>query len=69
MLLVSGEVSSSCHPSLLAVVFHCLHLRSYITARHILPGPDLVKDFLAPGAAKGIYPKLVGPSVSGEGGD
>lgn len=69
MLLVSGEVSSSCHPSLLAVVVHSLHLRSYITAWCILPGPDLVKAFLAPGAAKGIYPNRVGPSVSGEGGE
>lgn len=60
MLLVSGEVSSSCHPSLLAVVVHSLHLRSYITAWCILPGPDLVKAFLAPGAAKGIYPNRVG---------
>lgn len=66
MLLVSGKVSSSCHPPLLAMVFHSLHLRSYITAQRILPGPDLVKAFLAPGAAKGIYPKCVGPSVSGE---
>lgn len=37
-----------------------MHLRSYITAWCILPGPDLVKAFLAPGAAKGIYPNRVG---------
>lgn len=59
----------------MALVFHSLHLRSYITARCILSGPDLVKAFLAPGAAKGIYPKCVGHSVSwgglgwGEGGE